>query len=72
MSYIHGKLRFLWFQLFNILNILRYNKHSMYNQCLYQTTFCWHNADMHDSTDIHRNNTVGMQYNTNIRKKNTN
>ncbi len=19
----------------------------MYNQCLYQTTFCWHNADMH-------------------------
>ncbi len=41
----------------------------MYNQCLYQTTFCWHNADMHDSTDIHRNNTVGMQYNTNIRKK---
>ncbi len=24
---------------------------------------------MHDSTDIHRNNTVGMQYNTNIRKK---
>ncbi len=49
--------------------ILRYYKHSMYNQCLYQTTFCWHNADMHDSTDIHRNNTVGMQYNTNIRKK---
>ncbi len=32
--------------------ILRYYKHSMYNQCLYQTTFCWHNADMHDSTDI--------------------
>ncbi len=25
-----------------------------------------------DSTDIHRNNTVGMQYNTNIRKKKTN
>ncbi len=41
----------------------------MYNLCIYQTTFCWHNADMHDSTDIHRNNTVGMQYNTNIRKK---
>ncbi len=64
MSYIHGKLRFLWFKL-----ILRYNKHSMYNQCLYQTTFCWDNEDMHDSTDKHRNNTVGMQYNTNIRKK---
>ncbi len=28
-----------------------------------------HNEDMHDSIDIHRNNTVGMQYNTNIRKK---
>ncbi len=24
---------------------------------------------MHDSTDIHRNNTVGMQYNTNNKKK---
>ncbi len=55
---------------FNYVNFLRYNKHSMQNQCLYQTTFCWHNADMHDSTDMHRNNTAGMQYNTNIRKKN--
>ncbi len=66
MSYIHGKLRFLWFLR---LLILRYYKHSMYNLCLYQTTFCWHNEDMHDSTDMHRNNTVGMQYNTNIKKQ---
>ncbi len=28
-----------------------------------------HSADMHDSADIHRNNTEGMEYNTNIRKK---
>ncbi len=54
---------------FNYVNILIYSKHSMYNQCLYQTTFCWHNADMHDSTDMHRNNTdYNTQYNTNIRK----
>ncbi len=26
-------------------------------------------ADMHDSADIHKNNTEGMEYNTNIRKK---
>ncbi len=28
-----------------------------------------HNADMHDSADIHMNNTVGMEYNTKIRNK---
>ncbi len=28
-----------------------------------------HSADIQDSADIHRNNTVGMEYNTNIRKK---
>ncbi len=28
-----------------------------------------HSADMHDSADIHRNNTEGMEYNTNLRKK---
>ncbi len=28
-----------------------------------------HSADMHDSADIHRNNTEAMEYNTNIRKK---
>ncbi len=27
-----------------------------------------HSADMHDSADIHRNNTEGMEYNTKIRK----
>ncbi len=29
-------------------------------------------TDMHDSADIHRNNTEGMEYNTNIRKNNRN
>ncbi len=28
-----------------------------------------HSADMHDSADIHRNNTDEMEYNTHLRKK---
>ncbi len=30
-----------------------------------------HSENMHDSADTHRNNTEGMEYNTNIRGKKT-
>ncbi len=31
-----------------------------------------HSTDMNDSAEIHRNNTEGMEYNTNIRKQKLN